>query len=137
VTAPVPTRHPAVLIAPLVTFVAVVLMLVVAYFYDRLPAQLPECGFKNRTGIPCLACGGTRSMQALAHGEPRTALAFHPAFTLAVFATPLWLALGLRQYFRGVEMPSIAAQNRRLKIGVAGFAAVLIVNWIYLIFFLP
>jgi len=76
-------------------------------------------------------------MQALAHGEPRTALAFHPAFTLAVFATPLWLALGLRQYFRGVEMPSIAAQNRRLKIGVAGFAAVLIVNWIYLIFFLP
>ncbi|MDF2376798.1 MAG: DUF2752 domain-containing protein [Verrucomicrobiales bacterium] len=130
-------RHPEVLIAPAVTLIAVALMLVVAHFYERLPARFPECGFYNRTGIPCLACGGTRSMQALAHGKVISALQFHPAFTLGVLATPLWLAFGIRRFRRRFPMLPSAEQNRRVKVGIFVFSGILVANWIYLVFTLP
>ncbi len=130
-------RHPAVLVAPVVTFISVVLMLVVAHFYERLPAQLPNCGFKERLGIPCAACGGTRSMQALSHGKMGTAISFHPLFALSVLATPIWLALGIRNYQGRRALPDTPTQNRLLKRAALIFVALLFLNWIYLIFFLP
>lgn len=112
-------------------------MLVTAHFYEKLPAQFPACGFREHTGIPCLACGGTRAMQSLAHGKWREAFMFHPLFSALVLASPLWFALGLNQFLRGDVMPSTEIQNRRLKRGAVLFFALLLLNWLYLLFFLP
>lgn len=132
-----PQRHVAVIVAPLVTFIAIVIMLVVAHFYERLPAKLPECGFKASTGIPCAACGGTRAMQAISHRKLSEALTFHPLFSSLVLMSPFWLAFGLKQFVQRESMPVTEIQNRRLKIGLLLFFAFLILNWFYLIFFLP
>ncbi|MDF1656571.1 MAG: DUF2752 domain-containing protein [Verrucomicrobiales bacterium] len=132
-----PQRHVAVIVAPLITFVAIVIMLVVAHFYERLPAKLPECGFRKSTGIPCAACGGTRAMQSIARGKLTEALKFHPLFSSLVLASPFWLAFGLKQFVQRESMPVTAIQNRRLKIGLLLFFTFLILNWFYLIFFLP
>ncbi|MEM6279956.1 MAG: DUF2752 domain-containing protein [Verrucomicrobiota bacterium] len=129
-------REITVLVAPLATFLAVVLILVAAHFYERLPIQHGECGFLERTGIPCLACGGTRSMQALSHGQLRTAFSFHPAFALGAVLSPLWLFIGIQRYRRAEAMPPTREQNRRLKMGFLVASILLALNWIYLIIFL-
>ncbi|MEM7601038.1 MAG: DUF2752 domain-containing protein, partial [Verrucomicrobiota bacterium] len=131
------SRHPGVIVAPLVTFFAVVLLLIVAHHYENLPAQLPECGFKSLTGVPCAGCGGTRSMQALSSGKIGAAVSFHPLFALSALAAPLWLAFGIRGYLMHSQMPSAVVQNRRLIRGVIVYLALLLLNWFYLIFFLP
>ncbi|MEM6915312.1 MAG: DUF2752 domain-containing protein [Verrucomicrobiota bacterium] len=130
-------RNAAVLVAPVVTFCAVVLMLIGARLYERLPIQLRECGFRERTGIPCLSCGGTRSMQALSQGKVKTAIFFHPAFALGVLLSPLWLAVGIHRYRRGKSVPEVREQNRRMKAAFLVVAGILLINWVYLIFFLP
>ena len=130
-------RQPAVLVAPGITFLAVALILVVARFYEHLPTRFPECGYLKATNLPCPACGGTRAMQSLATGNLHAAWHYHPLFTAVVFASPLWLFLGLIRYFRMDSMPEVTVQNRRLKWGVIVFAILLFFNWLYLILFLP
>lgn len=130
-------RHPAILVAPVITLVAVILMLIAARFYEHLPAQLPDCGFRKWTGLPCLACGGTRSMEALSQGKLGSAFSFHPAFALAVLATPFWLGFAIRKFLAHGSMPTAEEQNRRLRIGVIVAFTLLLLNWSYLIFFLP
>jgi hypothetical protein len=38
---------------------------------------VPECVFRQLTGVSCLTCGLTRSLDAMAHGHVLTALQFH------------------------------------------------------------
>lgn len=76
-------------------------------------------------------------MQAIAHGEVKAALFFHPAFALGVLLTPLWLAVGFHRYRKGKVLPEVREQNRRLKVGFFVVVGILLINWVYLIFFLP
>lgn len=130
-------RYPETLVAPGITFVAVVLMLGVARSYDRLPVSLPECGFLLRTGLPCPGCGGTRSMEALSAGDPAAALRYHPLATLAVFASALWLVLRFARFRAGGAMPTAGEFHRRLKFTLLIATLLLAANWIYLMLFLP
>jgi hypothetical protein len=43
-----------------------------------LSDTLVVCPFRRLTGVPCPACGLTRSWQAAAHLRPRESLAYHP-----------------------------------------------------------
>lgn len=55
----------------------------------RLAAGGPVlCPFRRLTGLPCPACGLTRSWTAALHGRPGASLRFHPLgiVTLAVAA---------------------------------------------------
>ncbi|HJU83979.1 MAG TPA: DUF2752 domain-containing protein [Holophagaceae bacterium] len=45
---------------------------------------LPPCPFKLFTGLPCATCGLTRCVLALARGELREALHWHPVAVLLV-----------------------------------------------------
>ena len=51
------------------------------------------CPFRRVTGLPCPACGLTRSWQAAAHLRPRESLRYHPLGTatlLAAAGIALW-----------------------------------------------
>ncbi len=130
-------RHPAVLVAPVITFVAVLALLIAARFYDQLPLHPPPCGFRSLTGIPCLGCGATRSAKALADGEIVEALRFHPALVLGCALALAWPVLGIRHYWSGREMSPPGVQNRKLIRAGWITGGVFLANWIYLYFYLP
>jgi len=130
-------RHPTILVGPLVTLAAVVALLGIARIYDRLPLRPPECGFKAVLGIPCAGCGGTRSMRALAAGHLVEAVRSNPAVVLGVFVSMAWAMNAWLRFRRGVEPLPVAAQNRCLLRGAIITGAILLLNWIYLLLFLP
>ena len=133
-----PSRPPLVplLVPPAITVAAVVLVLVVARIYDRLPIQAPGCGLRMTTGIPCVACGGTRSMMALSHGRFSEALAFNPLLFFGVFVAGAWLLVAL---FRVFVLRQERPRARRLPLGliVTGVVALFVANWVYLWLYLP
>lgn len=133
-----PSRPPVapLLIGPGIAAFAILAMLIVARFYDRLPLQPPACGLRTATGLPCVACGGTRSMMALAHGDFLGALSFNPLVFLGVLAAAAWLVLALVRLRFFPDRPS---RPRRLPLWaiVTGLVALFAANWIYLWRFLP
>ena len=44
------------------------------------------CPFRRLTGLPCPACGLTRSWQAAAHGRPRESFDHHPLGAVTLLA---------------------------------------------------
>ncbi len=132
-------RRPEALVAPLVTLAAVLLLLLLARCYDRLPIHPPPCGLKTTFGIPCVGCGGTRAMRALAGARLVEAVRFNPAVVLGVFASAVWAVVGFLRFRHGAVHPPLSAaeQNRRLVRTVLVVAAILVLNWIYLLLFLP
>lgn len=130
-------RHVQWLVGPLVTLVAVVALLVVARYYDRLPVRPPECGFRTATGLPCLGCGGTRSVRALVSGDLAASISFNPGVVVGIVILLAWIATGWVRYLRGIEPPPISEQNRRLKRNLVIAGALFLLNWIYLLLFLP
>ena len=75
-------------------------------------------------GAPCPSCGSTRAFGALAGFDVIGALRFNPLVVLGVLGIPLltfsrYLPLSWRRH------------------GWSLFAAAVILNWIYLMFFLP
>ena len=72
-------------------------------FAPKLAPYAPACPLRALTGVPCLSCGGTRAVVALARGNPLEAFASNPlvvvgvvAFVLGGLAAPVWLAFGGR-----------------------------------------
>jgi hypothetical protein len=129
-------RRVEVLVGPLVTFMAVLSLLGVARFYDRLPVRPPECGFKSTFGIPCVSCGGTRSAKALSRGRVVEALGFNPAVVIGSFVSFLWLLFGLRRFFAGAAPLPVPEHNRRIRRVALVTLILLALNWVYLILFL-
>ena len=80
-----------VIIAPLVVFVMMIALLVAARFFDHLPVKPPACTFKKVTGIPCVACRGTRSFRALAKGEIVEAVKFNPLAIVSCVIGFVWI----------------------------------------------
>ena len=130
-------RHGQWLVGPLVTLSAVVALLLAARFYDQLPARPPACGFHQATGLPCLGCGGTRSVRALVSGDLVASTRFNPAVVVGIAILLAWVATGWSRYLRGIEPPPIPEQNRRLKRNLVVAGVLLLLNWIYLLLFLP
>ncbi len=101
---------------------------------DALARVLPPCTFHRLTGRPCLTCGTTRVLLALARGRIAAALAWNPlvaGFTIAFLA---WTPVAAAQWL--FRLP-------RWRIGFAGararWTAVLLVvvmlalDWAYLV----
>ena len=62
------------------------------------------CIFRRATGIPCPGCGMTRAFAAMARGEWRAAIEFHPlAPILGIEFLALWLAWGREAFRRSFE----------------------------------
>lgn len=134
--APLRIRETAWLVGPLVTLLAVISLLAAARFHERLPVHAPECGFRKLAGLPCAGCGGTRAARALAAGRIGESIRFNPGVVLGVAATIAWTAAGCSRFFHGVPLPGPSEQNRRIRRNALLAAALLLLNWIYLVFFL-
>ncbi len=131
-----PPIDPA-LIGPGVTFLAIGALLVVAHFYERLPVHAPACGLRSTTGIPCVACGGTRSMMALSHGRVLDALAFNPLVFLGIVAAITWAGTSLIRW-RFFPAPQDSVPRRiPIWLVVTGLVTAFVANWVYLYFYLP
>lgn len=50
------------------------------------------CPFRRATGLPCPACGVTRSWVAALHGRPRASIGFHPLGMVALAGAAAYAA---------------------------------------------
>jgi hypothetical protein len=95
--------------------------------------QLPLCGFKTISGLPCPTCGITRTIIALSRGDLARGLFMNPLAAILCGAGLLYLlyaaiVLALRlPRFR----PTVTTTGAR-RLRIAAFTA-LAVNWIWLI----
>jgi hypothetical protein len=109
---------------------AVAAFAVAVLHLDRLPILV--CLFRATTGLPCLTCGATRALAALASGDLTGALVLNPLATMGALALVPWgvgdLALATRGRALSLEVAPAAARAIRVLAGVA-----LLANWAYLV----
>jgi len=98
------------------------------------------CPFRLASGLPCPGCGLTRSVVALAHGDPAASLYFHPlglpvvAALVGLVVLELGLALRRRAAGQTAGSPSTTALLERaargpvLWLGAASLAVVWVVR---------
>ncbi|WP_326828419.1 DUF2752 domain-containing protein [Streptosporangium sp. NBC_01810] len=98
------------------------------------PGHYPTCPFLMLTGLYCPGCGGLRTVHALVHGDPVTALGLNPLVTLMIpVLVVLWGRWALRAW-RGARSggessgPSVAKSIRPAYVWL--FLALMIVFWI-------
>lgn len=97
---------------------------------DALPFYV--CFFRGFTGLPCMTCGSTRALGALARLDLVGALALNPLAVLAALAIGFWgladLALAARGRALSIELA--AGPARALK---AAVVIGVVANWLYLL----
>lgn len=123
------SRAPHVSILPaLLVCGGIVALVIVARFESSWPLHPPPCSFRTMTGIPCMACGGTRSFIALAHGDWLAALRFNPLVFVSVVACAGWLVT------RVITRKPVRIHTK-LTVMIIVFA--ILANWVWLIKTLP
>jgi len=98
---------------------------------------LPFCWLRALTGIPCPACGCTRSLLAWAHLDPGSALRFNPLFFVGCLGVVAWATVWTLERITGIEwLPRLTRAAHRLPVRwiLAGLATL---NWLYLCRHLP
>ncbi|PYJ64001.1 MAG: hypothetical protein DME24_00315 [Verrucomicrobia bacterium] len=79
--------------APVLAFVGLLLLLVVARVAVQWNLPTPFCGLKRLTGIPCPFCGSTRCLQACSSFDFAEAMRWNPLTFLACGGVVLWFVL--------------------------------------------
>jgi hypothetical protein len=98
----------------------------------KLPT--PRCLFHDATGLPCLGCGGTRSMRSLFAGDVASAWAWNPLVFLTVVACGMVGLYAFAVVCGGISPIRIGRiSNFHAAILRAAVVATLAANWIYLI----
>jgi len=89
------------------------------------------CGFKQRTELPCPACGMTTSVQAFARGHVLRAFYVQPAAALLCSLLVLGGFLALLVAASGVYFNCFDRFAREVKIGyvIVGLVVVLAAGW--------
>ena len=97
----------------------------------QLVPGLAACPIRSHSGWPCPSCGATRVMLALSDLDPLAALEFNPLVTLA-FLGFVGAGLGAAAWtLVGRPLPVLP---RQLPAAVrAAAAALLLLNWLYLV----
>ena len=111
------------------TGLGLVALLLALAFWDPATAGGPDlCLFHRVTGVACPACGLTRAAAALAHGELRASLHWHPlVLLLAAEAAFFWLAWGVALRGRSRNLPALRRLAPRVAIGTG---SLLLLVWI-------
>jgi hypothetical protein len=105
----------------------------VAAVWLRLGLPLPQCRFREWTGVPCPTCGSTRLVDSLLSGDIAAAAAWNPLVFVGLVVVILWaVASAIRVTF---GLPTwrlvLTRWERRVALWLAG--ATLLASWAYLI----
>ncbi|MFZ9200810.1 MAG: DUF2752 domain-containing protein [Opitutales bacterium] len=109
-----------------------------AWGFFQLGLTTPACLFRSMTGVPCLACGGTRCVRSLAGLDIAAAFAYSPLVAAAALGAVAWSIWATIARVRGdalrLRLVTDARGSLQLRwaIGVA-----LVLNWIWLYQNLP
>jgi hypothetical protein len=109
----------------------------VAAWALRYQLPLPFCLLRTLTGVPCPACGCTRSLAAWAHFSASDAFRFNPLFCLACLALAGWGLLGLADVVLGTPHAARLALLARRCASTRRLLALAGLNWLYLWLNLP
>lgn len=130
-----PSSHPSADLEPVIAVVGSLAAVALLWLpLDLLARFAGVCRFHDVTGWPCLTCGITRGILALAHGAPLVALRMNPlligGLLLLIGYTPIAFALWLLRAPR----PRIALVHPTARWTAAAIAAAaLLANWAFLI----
>ena len=126
---------------PVAVFALFGLMLAGGWCISHWSLPWPRCAMRLITGLPCPACGCTRSLLAWTELNPTAAFLFNPLFFLLCLASLVscaWQLLRQRhgtwnitEAIRSTPFPWLPWLTWRL----AG--ALLVLNWLYLCWRLP
>lgn len=99
--------------------------------HRELPRLL--CPFRALTGIPCVTCGGTRALRALAHGDLIAAFGWNPLVALAGAAGLAYLAYAAIVVVLRAPRLRVTLTDPDRRAWRAAAATVLLANWWFLI----
>jgi hypothetical protein len=97
------------------------------------PVQFYICPFKAITGLPCLTCGTTRAMLALAQLNISHAIKMNPLICLSVFMILAW---GLYEFIQKIfrtRYLTVRVTPCEHKMIIIGIIIAITANWYYLI----
>lgn len=109
-----------------------------AWGFFRLGLTTPACLFRKLTGVPCLACGGTRCVRSLAGFDLGAAFGYSPLVALAALGLAGWSLWAIVARLRGDDLrlrlvtDARGALQVRWAVGVA-----LVLHWVWLCRNLP
>jgi hypothetical protein len=112
--------------------VIVISAIIAAGFFKGYLNIFPQCVFKHATGIPCLTCGGTRSIILLSQFDIMESVAYNPlaaaaALGLMLFSISVLIGVILRRRM-AIEISPSDARIMRIAI-----LTTIMINWAYLI----
>ena len=120
---------------------AVPLLVAGAWLITQLHLPVPECGMRRLTGLPCPACGCTRSLLAWTELDFLRAFLLNPLFFSLCIASLIsagWQLLRGRRVSPAVETMPGAKPLPWLPWLTWRLAGILLVlNWLYLCWRLP
>ena len=91
------------------------------------------CVFKAVSGWPCLTCGGTRALAALAAGEVLQAARANPLVCGVGLVAGAWTPLALASALFGWPRLRVSAGRRVAAIARVTVAAIAAACWVYLV----
>lgn len=99
--------------------------------------NMPLCGFREMTGVPCPLCGGTRTLKSIAEFDLTAAIQFNPLVLVTFALVMVWAVWKLLERILGTRFFRDGSRTvAKLPLAFIVFGALLL-NWIYLIYHLP
>ena len=113
------------------------LLAAAALLFLPLDAWAPlagSCRFHDWTGIPCLTCGTTRAVLALAHGRLLTALRLNALVAAGLLFALVYAPAAAAMWLLRLPRPRLALDRGRARwCAAAVFALILALQWAFLI----
>jgi hypothetical protein len=131
VTLGIEARREGPAVLPVVVVVLLVLAPLAAWLHlDRVPVTI--CLFKRLTGYPCLTCGTTRALSALAGFDLGRAFHMNPLMSALLLGIFIFGLVDLALLVRGRSLSLRLGSGEGRRLAIVAFAA-LLANWAYLI----
>jgi len=97
------------------------------------PADLlPACFFQQMFGLPCLSCGGTRAVRALARLDLGLAFSMNPLVALFGLLAAVYVVYAALVLL-GLKRPWRPEQSLLVQLLRYGLLPTLLLNWAYLL----
>ena len=122
---------------PVLALLGLVGLALAGHWAVRLGWPLPFCALRKFTGLPCPACGSTRSLLAWTEGDPGGALFFNPLCFAACLAVALWAFAWCLQRVTGRPFLTRSEATVRGWLTWKVMAVAAVANWLYLCLNLP